>query len=269
MSELAADYMAQRSADPEEQAYQARRKAARDADQQEVALSRVGLGTMNDAKRLGVDILTGTYDALRNTGELVLDAAHAAGRAEMGQTGVDQGPPVDIDLNDVAPDFMREMDGLRARLNQKSTQADVFVQKAFQFALPFMGAMKAVGAVSTASTAVNALAADAVVSTAVWDPHEGRFADLLKMAAPDNTLIGPAIDYLASDPTDSDAEGRFKNMLDSQLAGFAFCGFLFAAGKTLKGARAVTSSPKAAAAAGGAAALAVSAAAKGEQKVKP
>lgn len=237
MSELAADYLAQRGVDPEEQAYQARRKAAREADQQEAELGRVGLGDMKTVKRAGVDLLTGAYDALRNTGELVLDAGQAMGRAEMGQTGQDMGKPVDINLSDVAPDFMREMDGLRARLNQNSTSADVFVQKAFQFALPFMGTMKAVSALKMAPTVVNAIAADAAVSTAVWDPHEGRFADLLKMVAPDNSLIGPAIDYLASDPTDSDAEGRFKNMLDSQLAGFAFGGFLYAAGKTLKGAR--------------------------------
>jgi hypothetical protein len=78
---------------------------------------------------------------------------------------------------------------------------------------------------------------DAIVSGTVWDPHEGRFADLLRHVAPDNSLVNAATSYLASDPNDSDAEGRFKNVIDSQLAGGLIGGFLFTAAKTLKQAR--------------------------------
>jgi hypothetical protein len=91
---------------------------------------------------------------------------------------------------------------------------DVFTQKAMQFALPFMATMKTMGAASFAKGVV----ADAVTNYAVWDPHEGRFADLLREFDPTGLTQNAVIDYIVSDPTDSDAEGRFKNALDGLLA---------------------------------------------------
>lgn len=230
MSDPAADYVAARAADPELEAMNARLQAAREADQNDSITELIPKGVRNvvsavgDAKNLGRNALVAVYDALRNTSELMVDMGTAAGTGEQMRQAADSGQPAPKplpprDLADLAPDFVQAMDGLRDRANKDATGADIFVQKALQFAVPFAGAMKVLGpSQGLAGTVGKAVAADAAVSASVWDPHEGRFADLLQTIVPDGALIGPVIDYLASDPEDSEAEGRLKNVLDSQLA---------------------------------------------------
>jgi hypothetical protein len=57
------------------------------------------------------------------------------------------------------------------------------------------------------------------VAASLFDPHEKRLADTLKELSPDGYLLNKYIDYLASDPSETDAEGRFKNVLDNFVIG--------------------------------------------------
>ncbi|KQU66663.1 hypothetical protein ASC75_08480 [Aminobacter sp. DSM 101952] len=72
------------------------------------------------------------------------------------------------------------------------------------------------GGVAAYETARGALA-----GAVVLDPHEARLSDLIE-SFPD--LQNPVTEYLSSDPTDSAAEGRFKNALEGIGADFALLG---------------------------------------------
>jgi hypothetical protein len=181
-----------------------------------VAEMKDAQGSLEGITRLGKDTLVGLYDAVRNTAQTALDIGQtqAEGTAAMTARPGEDAPEIPpVDLAELAPDFVREADALRARLDT-GKPVDVFTQKAMQFALPFMATMKTMGAASFAKGVV----ADAVTNYAVWDPHEGRFADLLREFDPTGLTQNAVIDYIVSDPTDSDAEGRFKNALDGLLA---------------------------------------------------
>jgi hypothetical protein len=61
----------------------------------------------------------------------------------------------------------------------------------------------------------------ALASTVVLDPHEERLSDIIEECP---ALQNPVTDYLASDPEDSTAEGRFKNAIESIGLDFALVG---------------------------------------------
>ncbi len=199
-----------------------------------------------DPERTGKNVIVAAFDALKNTAQMGADVWTAATNLDTKRTAKDAGVESKtqdiepIELEQIAPDFMAQATKIRDQAAYGSTGGDVMTQKILQFAVPFMGAMKAMGAGAQASAMANVgkvVAADAAVSFSVWDPHEGRFADLIRSIYPDAPVIGPAIDYLASDADDPALEARFKNALDSQFGSAVFSGFAFAAGKTLKGLR--------------------------------
>lgn len=249
---LEAQYLAVRGQDPEEAAYQQSLAKAREEDSHEGILASLGhtvgeaASSLRDPERTGKNALVALFDMVKNTAQMGADVWGAATNLDNKRTAKDMGvqnevkPVPEIRLEDLAPDFMQQANALRDEAAFGSTGGDVFTQKSLQFAIPFMGSMKLLGAGAEVGAMANlgkAVVADAAVSFSVWDPHEGRFADLLNTVYPNAAVIGPAIDFLASDPNDSAMEGRFKNALDSQLAGAAFSSFAFVAGKTLRAAK--------------------------------
>lgn len=87
-----------------------------------------------------------------------------------------------------------------------------------------MSPIKALQKLKQAGTAGRAsfeIAKGAAASTVVLDPHEERLSDLIEEFP---ALQNPVTDYLASDPSDSAAEGRFKNALESIGLDFALVG---------------------------------------------
>jgi hypothetical protein len=61
----------------------------------------------------------------------------------------------------------------------------------------------------------------AAASTVVLDPHEERLSDIIEEFP---SLQNPVTEYLAADPDDSTAEGRFKNAIESIGVDFAMVG---------------------------------------------
>jgi hypothetical protein len=161
--------------------------------------------------------------------------------------GADLPPNLDdvtsLDLRDIAPEWVDAIDKARAWAGQGDNQADVITQKLFQFAGPFAGMLRVLGGVSRAPGVATWLAntgkvaaADVLTSYAVFDPHEARFADLLKEIGPqDNRLLNDYIDYAMSSRDDTDAEGRWKNAVDGFVVGLPFAagGAIFHSGKAL------------------------------------
>jgi hypothetical protein len=99
-------------------------------------------------------------------------------------------------------------------------------------ALPWVG--RGVTTVVEASKVVTETAKAATAGAIAFDPHEERLSNLVQGTALENPLTR----WLAADPTDSAAEGRLKNALESIGMDVAIIGTLLGAGKVLKHLRA-------------------------------
>jgi hypothetical protein len=89
------------------------------------------------------------------------------------------------------------------------------------------------GATSVLGQMTQSAAAGALADTLVWDPHEQRLSDLVQQFP---ALRNPVTEFLASNPDDSDAMGRFKNALEGIPLGVLTDGLVFGL-KTLRSMR--------------------------------
>jgi hypothetical protein len=92
-----------------------------------------------------------------------------------------------------------------------------------QFVAGFLPALKGIKALGVTSKVAQVAGAGAVADALVFDPHEARLSDLIES---NPSLSNPVTRYLESDPTDSDAEGRFKNAVEGLGLGGALDGFV-------------------------------------------
>lgn len=117
----------------------------------------------------------------------------------------------DTVLLDVLPDWNARF------LGSSRTVAGGLVEGVTQFAagfVPLFGAAGKVGALAKATTGskiARTAAAGAAADLAVFTGHEERLSNLISEFP---ALRNPITDYLAADPADSEAEGRFKNVLE-------------------------------------------------------
>lgn len=138
---------------------------------------------------------------------------------------------------------------------QDPTLADNLTQTAGQLAIPFAGYSRALAGVHGFA---NAVAANALTDATALDPHatrmadlialgrhvEGKFGQALQALAPDGSAQNAYINYLTSGhaaatpeeraQTESDAEGRFKNVLDGFGANLIATPLLHSVGMLLK-----------------------------------
>jgi hypothetical protein len=145
--------------------------------------------------------------------------------------------------------------------------SDHITQGIAQFAVPFAGWSKAARGMQLAADAPKlaqtgmkiakvATAESATMATA-FDPHAGRFADLVELGkhtegkladalntiAPDGSAINAYIDYMTDRVNESEAEGRFKNVIDNLGISAVAAGLLHVGAKTLKAGHAYSMSP--------------------------
>ena len=148
-------------------------------------------------------------------------------------------------LSEQAIDYLREgkIDWLGVDIGKDDTVTGTFategskfvgglisVGKVLKAAKPLLGiktATKATGAAKVTGEIAKSAAAIGVA----YEGNEGRLTDfLVELGVPDEYVI----DYLKSDPNDSDLEGRFKNMLEDTLV---FAPLSLAVGKLVKAMR--------------------------------
>jgi hypothetical protein len=91
-----------------------------------------------------------------------------------------------------------------------------------QFLTGFAPALKALKAAGVSAKAAPWLAG-AFADAAGFDAHEERLSDLIQEYP---ALQNPVTEYLQADPTDSEAEGRFKNALEGAALGGLAEGFV-------------------------------------------
>jgi hypothetical protein len=125
------------------------------------------------------------------------------------------------------------------------TLADHLVQGVAQLMLPYAGYSRAVaGLHGIAKLAV----AGGLTDATALGPHDGRLADLialgrhtegklgeaLRTLAPDGSAVNAYINFLADRTNETEAEGRFKNVLDGFGANLIATPLMHAAGVVLK-----------------------------------
>lgn len=228
--DLAPQYLASRVQDPELEADLARAKEARKYDaeqafQKEASLTGLvgrdempadatgaGRWLMNLPKNITVGVMDAALNALSAVEEVGAEAgSKAAGVSKETARAANPTSPAMAWM-------MHAGRNLRGELGKNSDTADQITQSAAQFFLPFAGYLKGMGGMQKADkvtkVARGVVAEAATVSTA-FEPHEARFADLLRLADPQNALVNRYIDYMAVDDDEGEMEGRFKNVLDN------------------------------------------------------
>lgn len=128
---------------------------------------------------------------------------------------------------------------------QDPTFADNLLQGAAQLALPYAGYSRALANVHGLA---NMFAAGAATDATALQPHDPRMADIfslgrqtegklgevLKSIAPDGSLVDRYMEWLADRSNESDAEGRWKNVLDGAGVNALAVPLLHAVSSTLK-----------------------------------
>lgn len=105
------------------------------------------------------------------------------------------------------------------------TLADNVLQSGAQLAVPFAGYSRALAGVHGFANMIGAGAATDLTALGPHDPRmadmlalarhtEGKFGDVLRQLAPDGSAQNAYINYLTDRGDESEAEGRFKNVLD-------------------------------------------------------
>jgi hypothetical protein len=136
--------------------------------------------------------------------------------------------------------------------HQPRTVTGGAIRSAAQFFTELAGVGKATAPIkalaegSAAATAATTAGQGALATFLGFEPDQGRISDLFVQHFPN--LKNPVTDFLASDPNDGEAVGRFKNALEGAGLGLASDGVLklFAAARAAKPGAAAA--PKAAAA---------------------
>lgn len=108
---------------------------------------------------------------------------------------------------------------------ETQTTAGKLVSGVAQFLIGFVGAGKILKATKLAggiaklgrgAKYIEPLVKGAIVDGVMFDPHEERLSNLLVQFP---ILENPVTEFLAADPKDTDAEGRFKNVLEGMALG--------------------------------------------------
>lgn len=182
-------------------------------------------------------VLGGVRDAVQET----LDFTHQFGAildesVPLGRLNID----LDPDTSFFESGTPEEQPINLPEVAEADTVTGGMVRGVSQFITGFLGANKALApirAVGGTARLGRAALAGAMADFTVFDEHEDRLSDLVQEFP---ALQNPVTEYLAADPTDSFAEGRFKNALEGLGLGVAVDGFV-AAVRAMRSARAARS----------------------------
>ena len=169
-------------------------------------------------------IYTGARDAVINTYDAVDDFSKWAGDnlskatgfygVTIDKSGMRMTSQEDADAVSLGGAVRSEVD--KRYIDDPKSVTGGVIKSVSQFVTGMMGAgkfMKAAGVPELAGAAGYAASAvqGAVANFAAFDPHQQRLSNLIEQVP---ALRNPVTAFLASDPTDTDAEGRFKNAVE-------------------------------------------------------
>jgi hypothetical protein len=217
------------------------------------------------AYKAGVATLDTVADATVDLGNTALKGM-IAGSHDGGDNGNEApGVPEIPTLSQSHPELMKNVYDIGSQIDKHETTSDELVQGVAQFTTPFLAWMKAFNVAKVAATIPKLAAggaAEAVTSGTAYMPHDarqadllkrgtemdGKFGDLLRTIAPDDSLVNHYLNYMTSRDgvtpdekrngiKEGEWEGRFKNAVDNTVTSAAIAGFLKSAAVSYKGAR--------------------------------
>ncbi len=195
------------------------------------------------------DIGAGVATAVANTGDAIGSAVTSSGKglaaaedpahADDAQEGSLPTSPIWDHAKGAILDFR---DAVAVK---DPTLADNLLQSGAQLAVPFTGYSRALAGVHGFAKIA---AAGAITDATALGPHDPRMADLialgrhvegklgdtLRALAPDGSAVNAYINYLGDRTNETEAEGRFKNVLDGFGANAILTPLLHAAASGLK-----------------------------------
>lgn len=189
-------------------------------------------------------IVGGARDAVQSTIDLAgevagwLEQKMPIGGVRVGTDGVSYVSPKEMAQAAAAgEDFTKQ--AWLPDIGDPTTVTGKAVESISQFLVGFAGAgkvlkpIKAMTGATAAGRAATVAAQGAIADFTAFDAHEARLSDLVQSVP---ALQNPVTQYLASDPNDSEAEGRFKNALEGLGLGLVVDGLTLGI-KTLRQAR--------------------------------
>lgn len=154
--------------------------------------------------------LGGSRDALQEANEAAFSLGSWLNEnvADLGQVTIDgDGVRWSSGVDKATPGTLPEVGGA-------DTTTGGLVRGVSQFVTGFLPMARALGVGRAATMAGNfgrASVAGAITDATVFDPHEERLSNLVERYP---ALRNPVTGYLQADPSDSEAEGRFKNAVE-------------------------------------------------------
>lgn len=209
--------------------------------------------------RLPKNIGVGVYKAALNTIETGKDIYDAVGTSGADAQAKIEGLPLIPPMN-TAPEFFEAAHKFSDEWTANNTLGDDITQGIAQFALPFAAYMRAAGGFQAGATALNVVkgvVAETAATATAFDPHDGRFADLvqlgresegrfgelLRKVSPDGSLVNQYINWMTDRENEGEWEGRFKNSVDSLITSGAIGGVLKGAAIGFRAAKKIASDP--------------------------
>lgn len=96
-----------------------------------------------------------------------------------------------------------------------------------QFVVPFLGATKALKAVSSIGWKARGMTAGAITDFSAFQPHDKTLSNMIMDFSDQNPAVGkPLFEYLSTNAADSNAENRFKRAVEGLGVGFALEGLI-------------------------------------------
>lgn len=183
------------------------------------------LSPVNPTIRVARDAVTGGITGVANTVDAAVSGTKALANGASDATNFDgeDTVPLTSPIWDHAKSSI--LDFRDAVAVKDPTLSDNLVQGAAQLAIPFAGYSRALAGLHGFA---NLVGAGAVTDATALGPHDPRMADLLALGrhtegkfgealrtmAPDGSAVNAYINYLTDRGDESEAEGRFKNVLD-------------------------------------------------------
>lgn len=251
MTDLTAQYLSAEPVDPEEVEYQRALSAARGqakADQVKDFLGPVGAPAFLKVMEMTADMSDATNNVVAGIMDAAINVYDTVGQmVDEVVPGVKAAPTLSQLVTDEPPtagptpvrDAMVALRDASRRTLIADTTVDEFTRQTVQFMVPFSMTMKTMGGFKAGATIANyakGAAAESVTMFGAFDPHAGRFADLVQAVSPDGLAANRFIDYLTNRENEGEWEGRFKNVVDSLAGSAAVSGAITVGAKAFKGA---------------------------------
>lgn len=202
-------------------------------------------------QRVGQDIGAGVATAAANAGDAIGSAFKASGQGmaaaedpDHASEAMDDGPkwPTSPIWDHAKSTILDFRDAVAVK---DPTLADNLLQSGAQLAVPFAGYSRALAGVHGLA---NIALAGGLTDATMLGPHDPRMADLISLGrhvegklgdtlrtlSPDGSALNAYINYLGDRTDESEAEGRFKNVLDGFGVNMIATPLLAAVGSALK-----------------------------------